>query len=340
MRRLAAVLAFLVTAATPAAAAARPSVRTVPFAVRVIPTFAGVPITIDGRTAWTDANGIAHFAALPAGSDFVNRVHAADTEFTLHGRRVRIEQARVYDRGATVSLYVYYQTRFTFSNATHGPFDRTLIRTVTVKSTTGAIETLDANKPAWLFGTRVVPLAGSLEAKDVLWSAQDVPYKGSNLVNSSQQRFAPAHSATVNFSLLFFHARLHIYDAFFGFGQGRSIELTFPNGSTQRFAIAANGSVDIPSLPRGTYRLTVLGAGPKMTRPIALSRDQTLSLKFYSWLDLGLVLLVGFGLVVGLLATGWYRRKRHRRRVRRGETPPEGAEEKTVEAVDVGGGTP
>ena len=69
--------------------------------------------------------------------------------------------------------------------------------------------------------------------------------------------------------------------------------------------------MNLPSLPRGDYSIVVEGPGPLMARPVAISRNQVLDLKFYSWLDIGLVggFLAAFA--IGTLCLGWWRRRAH-----------------------------
>jgi hypothetical protein len=80
----------------------------------------------------------------------------------------------------------------------------------------------------------------------------------------------------------------------------------------------------LPSLPRGDYAIVIDGPGPRMTRPVAISRDQVLDLKFYSWLDIGIV--VGFlaAFAIGTLWLGWWHRRAHSPMVEgKGESQPD-----------------
>ena len=164
-----------------------------------------------------------------------------------------------------------------------------------------------------MHGMRVVPLAGGMETKKVYWTVQSVEYAGTNVVNSSQQRFQPADVQSVQLKLLFYRTSVKVRDAFFGFDVGRSVLLTYPDQDTVSYPLSERSEVALPSLPRGNYTLSVKGPGPRMTRPVAVSRDQTLDLKFYSWLDVGVALaflgLFGFG----TLWVGWRRRRAARK---------------------------
>jgi hypothetical protein len=109
--------------------------------------------------------------------------------------------------------------------------------------------------------------------------------------------------------LLFYRTEVIVKDAFFGFPIGDAVLVTSPDGRVDRFPLAENGTVNLPSLPRGDYSIVVEGPGPGMARPVAISRNQVLDLKFYSWLDIGLVggFLAAFA--IGTLGLGWWRRR-------------------------------
>ena len=158
---------------------------------------------------------------------------------------------------------------------------------------------------------------------------QEIQFAGSNVVNASQQRFVPAEQRDVDVELLFFSMTVHMHDAFFAFPQRGSVDLAYPDGSTQRFSLGGDGTLTIPSLPRGQYTLTSVGPGPHMSRPLAISRTQDIQLGFYSWLDIlsvvGIVVLFAGGLAwVGAIRRGPRPAvHRHRRRLgrRRGVRP-------------------
>ena len=96
--------------------------------------------------------------------------------------------------------------------------------------------------------------------------------------------------------------------------------LTYPDGSHERIPFAVNAEVTVAALPRGNYKVSVEGAGTSFTRPLTLSKNQSVDLQMLSYLDVAVV----FGALVlvagGLLVFGRRRRWLHRfplsRRVR------------------------
>lgn len=282
----------------------------VPIDIGTVPAVAGFPVTFDGVTRSTDEKGVAHFSAKNSTS-LASRVVLHDATMNINGRPVKVSGQRLY--GVTnprITLDLSYQVSFSFANINGGHIDADEIKTVTVKSVTGLVAKIPAHSASWLQGSRVVPLPGGLQVKDLYWTIQDVEYAGSNVVNASQQRFEPAHQQSVKVSLLFYGVKLHVHDALFGYSEGRAVDLVYPNGSTSHIPLDKHGRVELPALPRGNYTLTAVGPGPEMSRPIAISRNQVVDLKFYSWVDLALVAAVLLLFTVGGLWWGHARRKR------------------------------
>jgi hypothetical protein len=104
--------------------------------------------------------------------------------------------------------------------------------------------------------------------------------------------------------LLLFSARFKAKDALFGFPLGSSIELMYPDQHIETYDLGPGAEVTLQSLPRGEYKVKVNGWGYAPFRPVALSRNQEESLKVFSYLDLGVVFVVLWALVFGLLYVG------------------------------------
>jgi hypothetical protein len=155
----------------------------------------------------------------------------------------------------------------------------------------------------------VVKRTGFMEVKNLRWSVQQVTFAGSNVVNASQQEFFPAEQQDVDVGLLFFRLDLQVHDAMFGFSSGSAIDLVYPDGETRRFGLDDGGRLSVPELPRGDYTLTIVGPGPPMSRPLAVSRDQSVDLAFHSWLDVLTVLAAVLGLAGALALSGRIRRR-------------------------------
>jgi hypothetical protein len=133
----------------------------------------------------------------------------------------------------------------------------------------------------------------------------EVVIDGSNVVNKSQQQFY-AHPNTIwPITLQLYTLHVQSTDALFGFAQGKSVQLQLPDGSIQTYPLDGTGSAEIHSLARGTYTAEFTGIKGLSTRvPVALSRDQDLTSRVISYLDLGVVAIFGAALALGLLLFG------------------------------------
>jgi hypothetical protein len=297
---------ILVSGVSPADAA--PSDEGV--AIKTMPVVEGFPITLDDETVLTDESGTAQFQTSDR-QNLTERVKVKNQKLELEGRKVRVEPSNKYLKAAipTVAMDVFWRVGFSFVDLHGAPVDVGRIEYVQLKSSTGELLEIRANENVWLHGSRVVSLNGGPVYKEIQWSIEAVQYASSNVVNSAQQRFEPAKTEEVVVELLFYRTKVIVKDAFFGFPIGDAVLVTSPDGRVERFPLAENGTVNLPSLPRGDYSIEVEGPGPRMTRPVAISRNQVLDLKFYSWLDVGLVggFLAAFA--IGTLCLGWWRRR-------------------------------
>jgi hypothetical protein len=285
--------------------------------ISTLPAYAGYPVTFDGVQTLTDAQGVARFPGVGDKTpSFSERVKVAPQEFNLNGVRQRVEPARVYDNGKVhvVVLNVFYLVDFTFKNSNNGPLDASVIKDLVVKNSIGAITTVPAHQASWLQGSRVVPLTGGLQVKKLYWTVQDVKYAGASVVNASQQRFLPADGQTFQVTLLFYSARVRVHDALFGFRRTAKVVLKYPDNTTRGYTLDSKGAVNLPSLARGNYSVQIAGFGPKVSQQLAISTNQDLDLKYYSWVDIGVILAVALFFSLGLLTIGLRRRRRIKQR--------------------------
>jgi hypothetical protein len=280
--------------------------------IKTVPAVPRLPITLDGRTVLTDGSGIARFDTSDR-QNLESRIKVDDQKMKLKGQQVRVRAARIYPGAGrpAVAMDIFWPVRFSFLDVNGTPIDVDRIESVRLRSGTGEGRKASAKGTVWLQGSRVVSLAGGLENKKIQWSIQSVEYASSNVVNSAQQRFEPANTQLVNVELLFYRSQVSAKDAFFGFGVGDAVLVTNPDGRVDRFPLGENSMVDLPSLPRGDYAIVIDGPGPRMSRPVAISRDQVLDLKFYSWLDIGIVIGFLAAFAIGTLWLGWWHRRAH-----------------------------
>jgi len=184
------------------------------------------------------------------------------------------------------------------------PVDWQEATSATVTSSTGAHETFLNSEPKWLPGGRVVRRSSGLEETKILYSVESVTVRGSNVVNSKQQRFYPSENQEWQVQLSLYSARFTARDALFRFPIGSGIRLQYPDGHSERLSFDSKGALTVTSLPRGTYRVKVDGPGISFSRPVVLSRDQEMQLEVISYLDVTVVLALVASLALGLLFIG------------------------------------
>src|SRR6266545_4917964 len=250
--------------------------------VETIPPTPNLPIVYGGITYSTDRHGV---ALLPP--QLIGRPRVPPTTFSA-GRRAVFQ--RWYGRSVRLraALDIYYRVRLRYVDLRGRLVDPDTVDSIQIRSSIGE-RSHPASRILWLRGTRVVPLNGGLESKPIYYTIERVVVGGSNVVNESQQKFFPARQHGVTVQLLFYRARFRSRDAFFGFPVGDRVRLTFPRGSTRRYRLGGDGTVVIPSLPRGSYHVEVEGGGISLGGPVALSRDQDVKVGVVSYLDLAVV---------------------------------------------------
>jgi hypothetical protein len=155
-------------------------------------------------------------------------------------------------------------------------------------------------RPVMLQASRVVPLNGTLVAKKLLYRIQHVSVGGLNLVHRAQQSFLVSDTSHVRLRLLFYSVRFEARDTLFGFSIGSGIRLVYPNGHVQLHRFRGHSHVALASLPRGTYHVSVVGAGFSPSAPVSVTRDHTAELKVFSYVDIVVVAAVFLALVLGL----------------------------------------
>jgi len=270
--------------------------------VQSVPPLKGVQFRIGQKIFVSGADGIARIGIQP------NQIGARPDPITsrlANGSEARF--SRWFGSGQSIlraTWDVYYPVALRFVDLANRRVDPSTISGVTIKNSIGERMELTKLGPMWVQGSRVVPLSGGLESKDLYFTIESVMVEGTNVVNRSQQRFVPAQVRDWAVTLLFYDAKVAVRDAFFRFPTGSSVVLAFPNGQSKEYPLNPDGTADLTSLPRGDYQIRVKGLGMSFSRPLALSRDQTVDLELISYLDLALAALAGLGIFFGLLFVG------------------------------------
>jgi hypothetical protein len=182
-----------------------------------------------------------------------------------------------------------------------------------IKSTVGEELTFgkaDLKRDHWLFSRRTVTSQDRVASRSIEYSVQEVVVRGSNVVNRAQQRFTPSETGVFKVALLFYPADFAVRDALFGFPIGSTLELTYPDGSTERLALDDRGRAVAPALPRGEYLVSVDGPGLALSAPVALTRPQKADIIFLSFIDIGAAIIGGLAYFAGLPLVGAYVRRR------------------------------
>jgi transposase-like protein len=160
-------------------------------------------------------------------------------------------------------------------------------------------------QPHWLQSSRVSRGTDGLEETKILYSVVSVVVDGANVVSEAQQRFYVQPNDVWPIKLMLYSARFTARDALFHFPIGSGIRLDYPDGRSQEFLFDSNDELEIRSLARGLYHVTVTGAkGIAPPTPLALSRDQDMQLLVLSNVDLSVMFAVAASLALGLLFFG------------------------------------
>jgi hypothetical protein len=281
--------------------------------VTSVPPVPGVTVSIDGLTATTGPDGSATLTRQRYLRTPATEIQVTDAGGIIElGPDTRARFIRAYypsSQHPVLSFDIEKQVDFTFhdgdSEQAANDFD-----SLTVRSSVGEVKVIQPGETPWFQAQRVVPLNGGLEVKDLYWTVQSLDRHGSNVVNRSQQRFVPAAERHVAVDLLYYTAKFRARDAFLFNPRGSAIDLTFPDGHIERIELDGYGVATVSGLPRGQYTVAVVGGGPGMSQPVAITRNQEVDLKVLSWLDLAIVGFVLIGGLVGLVLLGRTLRKR------------------------------
>lgn len=263
--------------------------------ISTIPALADVEVRLDNQTALTDANGVVAFATSDT-SDLDDRISSARTEFQqgedLRATFTRLR--RIASNHYSMAFDIHRPLSFSFVGVNGEIVDTERIGSTTLKNSLGGVTPdIDLTEPLWVFSERVVSTQRGPELRDIEWSVESVTVRDTNVVNRAQIRFFPREREHIEIPVLFFSANFKVTDMFFGFPTGDIIELTYPDGDVLFHELDQDGTLELASLPRGDYHVMIDGSGPRIARPVVLSRNQQVELDMLSWLDIALVGFTG-----------------------------------------------
>ena len=281
--------------------------------VRTEPPLPGTSFALDGRVFTAGADGVARISVDRMGVYSLTVASRAilrpDTRSEFTGwdddsyapeRSVQIPAKAPLEAG----FDIFYLITPKLTRAQHDVVDPQRVSSLTLMSSIGQRVRMDRIEPTWIQGSQVVAGPDHLETRPISYTVESVLIDGANVVNQSQQRFLPSTQQDLSIDVMLYSVRFSARDALFGFPIKSGIDLTYPDGHTQQFALGPDGQVSADSLARGSYRVKLDSPGLGTARPLVLSRDQDLPIMLLSYLDLAVVFGSLGAFALGLLLLG------------------------------------
>jgi hypothetical protein len=279
--------------------------------LQTVPAIAGVVVQVDGATAQSDANGriavrVRNFVGLEQRLVVPATQVAADRKITfdrVRGELIGGVSGKVIELGIRTTRLVSWR----FLDRFGGEVPISRVRSMRLRSNTGEVVDVDGvrlGQPHWVAESRTQQGPGGLVSKQLYYVVDSAVVNGASVVNRAQQRFVPWDQQQWAVQLLLYRVTFTANDLLFTDRVGHGVELTRPDGSSERLRFGTDGTVAVPDLPRGTYTVKVNGGGVSFARPVSISKDQDVALQVVSYLDL---VLIGFAVAVaafGLVLLG------------------------------------
>jgi hypothetical protein len=313
--------AFWVTASfngahllTPSNAFAVLNIHPAEVKVQTVPPVAGITFKMDGRPFVSGENGMANIQIYKTGiyrlDVLIDQYHAATQQVSFGRwseesydpfRDVRVPTTEVVQ----VGLNIFHQISQKYVDLDGYPVDPQRISGITIKSAQGDIFNLENSQPKWLPASRTARRELGLEETQLQYSVISVMIDGSNVVNQAQQRFFANPNDSWPISLLLYTLHIDAKDGLFGAPVGKTVDVEFPDGQLKSYPLDKSGTIEIHSLARGIYHIGLTGTnGLNSNIPVALSRNQDVSVKVITYLDMGVVGCIGVAFALGLILYG------------------------------------
>lgn len=291
-------------------------IRPIELTIETLPPLSGISFDINGDIYETAENGQATMTLDSPGTYPLKILlpepepDEAETDTIIHFERwsdavfmpERVVEVKD-DRHIQAGLALFHRVGLQFFDLNNVEIETDRIDSTTLKSSYGSTHTFeDSGVSHWLQANRIARRVSGLEVTPVQYSVESVIIDGANVVNRYQQRFILEPEDTWTVELLLYFARVTGKDAIFGFPTGEGIIIEYPNDDVVALDFDENNEIFIGPLARGSYILQLTGVGGVAPpTPVALSRDQDVTLKVLSSFDIGvglaLGMLVGFGLL-------------------------------------------
>lgn len=291
------------------------TVRPVQLEIETVPPLQGIEFEFDGRQYVSGDDGFVRIAldevgTYPLEAREPEGMYAPGTHLEFERwRRAYFEPNREAivngDTQLQVGFGLYHPISFTFSDLFGRPVDESRISSITLKSSTGELHTLESSGPHWLQANRIARRITGLEVTPIQYGVESVIIDGTSVVNQYQQRFFVEPNDVWPVELLLYSARFQSADALFGFSVGDGVALRYPDDRVEFLKFGADDAIFVDSLARGDYTVQVTGVGGMAPEtPVALSKDQDVTLKVLTNLDMGLAVTLGTAAALGLLFYG------------------------------------
>lgn len=308
------LIVFQLTVGAPVAIGQPSADRLRLLTVRTVPPLEGVRFSVNGQEMITDNEGAARLA-LPGRTAY--RVEAfpwegeqpdAKASFAIwdNGSFEPIREVQVRDGPVEIvaGFEVSYAVHLDFVDVAGRVVDPQRIGSLHLRSSHGMPHKLDRPEVGQLQANRIMRRLTGLEALPLRYTVEEMIIDGASVVNRGQQRFSVEPDVPWRIEVLLFSARFVSRDALFDTPIGSGIHLQYPDGRRSYLPFGPDSELTVRSLARGIYRVQVETSGYSPSTPVALTRDQVVSLKVVSRLDLALAAAFVMIVAAGLLLAG------------------------------------
>ncbi|MEP6681240.1 MAG: hypothetical protein ABJB65_07155 [Chloroflexota bacterium] len=286
------------------------SISVVPFelTVQTVPSLPGMVFTLDSKRFTADADGVARLSVAFAGD---HTLTILENEYRGDGLRALFSRWNTgvsnpqlpiripLDKPLQAGFDVQLPASLSFVDLDGAQVDPRRITSITLRDSVGNVVSYPDGRQRLLRASQAVAGPNGLESTEVRYDLEAVEVDGSNVASAGQHGFSVGGSDPWQIKLMLFPAHIQARDALFGFGAGRSVDVSYPGGETVRVKADAGGQIVVPELAHGTYRMTVVDApGWAPAVQVALSRGQDVVLHVVSYLDMAVAISVAAGLAL------------------------------------------
>ena len=282
-------------------ARAEPAIKAVVM-VQTVPQLAGIRFTLDGRSFVSDDHGLALITVADTGRhvlglDPPERLKG-DMRLAFEGWSDGTTSAR---RDITLESFTFLEAGFNSSYLWNPSFidrqgDRlgtAKIDSVTVVDDLGNRFVLQADEPWWLPGSRIMTPRARFHSEKITYRLGKVATHETDVEASTHEPFFPGSSKPVILAgPAFPSVHIRVRDALFGSPISGSVLIRYPDGQIQRHPLDRQGTLELASLSRGNYTLTLDAPGLSRSRPFLMYHRQELQLLVVSYVDIAVAALV------------------------------------------------